>query len=1104
MMRPSNESRMDTRGSCPDPEVLAAWLEQGVSARERVEVEAHLAGCDDCRYLMAHVLETRNAVRDAPIFTPRDEKVVPIDRARRRKTAWSVAAVLTAAAMLALAFVAPPFGWPWRGNSIDSKLADLAAAVGSERTVEARLTGGFVHGPLRAAVRSGGSSAALDNWTLFAAAGKIREDAKREPSAPHLHALGVAHLVLGQSDDAVRALEDAVAENAQNARYHSDLAAAYLARAHQLDRPDDYGRALGAADRALKISDAAIEARFNRALALESLFLAERAREAWQDYLKRDTASDWATEARQRLQKLQAAAAPGEIARNNSPPLITPTSVEVAFDWLVRDGLLRWAEAVAAADAALATTEQALLTKHATQLSAASGDPFPLALAQITTRPDPSTAATVRDVASALRELALDDVAAAEPELRAACADAFDALTLVCDVELGMLDVVHRDRAAASRRLADALRESRARGFVYVERRAERLEGFQKMFDGDYAGAIPAYRAAFDTFQSGKYGGQAANIAMQLADLYDFSGLKVDGWRWRYLALQAAAAVGSPWTRHMTRISASVVFGREGEYEASQAFASELRDASGLVSEPRRITGLIAFARVAVEKKDYRAAKETLTAVMQTLSGTKDFRLQRSMPDVLALMGTILAAEGDTASAVESLTRALETMGPERPAQRAHALIERARVRSVAGYAPAAESDVRSAIVVLRNVASQLEPVQLDDAQTAFETVGDLVAARVELQGQSGLFLAEQLREVLDAAPASSRIPDEDELTKRLARAEREAVVFFLFSRRALLAWVSVGGRVHYVERPLDPDALEQSAGVLGVQVARGAREDVLREALGGLYDQLLRGLPGIDSAASILIVPDGPLNMIPFAALFDRIYREVPLRTRDRSNRSEHRDGIDLRGAHQPTVPRRAVDRRPARCRRRRTADFTASRGARRGRGHCRALSGKHGSAWGSGDEGAGAGAAVGRRRRALRGSCVAGVHRRARAPAACRARSGYSRRAPGVGARLEAEWHPRGACRMRDRDQRRGSRHRRDQPGRGFPSIRRHVGRRHALEASRRRGEPHFLRRSASCPCRWSADPGFGYQCSARMPRQRRLPAGTGDMDRHRRLRS
>src|SRR5262245_29333627 len=222
MSSPSKQKRMEiVEGSCPDPEALAAWLDRGVDAAERAQIEAHLAACEDCRFVVAGVLETQSAVPEArPVATvagaTSSARVVPFPP---RKAMWGTVSVLAAAAVLMLAVDVPLRWWP-AGGGADSKLADLAAAVRDERTVEARLTGGFSHGPMRAAKRSGGSSAASDNWSLLATAGKIREEATSDPTSDNLHALGLAHLLLGEHDAAVRALEDAVTQSPSQAKYH--------------------------------------------------------------------------------------------------------------------------------------------------------------------------------------------------------------------------------------------------------------------------------------------------------------------------------------------------------------------------------------------------------------------------------------------------------------------------------------------------------------------------------------------------------------------------------------------------------------------------------------------------------------------------------------------------------------------------------------------------------------------------------------------------------------------------------------------------------------------------------------------------------------------
>ena len=323
---------------CPDPEVLAAWIDQGLGAADRAQLEAHLATCEDCRALVALVLETQDAIGESSRSGPLRSNVyeepgrtsdhrIPVPLVRR----WTIGAGLAAAA--ALLIILQAHAWWTRRNSgagrlgatrtshddrgADSKLAGLVDAVARERTVEARLTGGFRHSPLRAPVRSGGSSAergpqrghragvqTADNWALYAAAGKIRKDSTRDPDAINLHALGLAHLLLGDHLAAVDALEAAVARKPHSASFHSDLAAAYLSRAHRLQQPDDLARALRAAERAIADDESLLEPYFNRALALERLFLDDAAVRAWDQYLDRDPSSAWAEEARTHVRLL--------------------------------------------------------------------------------------------------------------------------------------------------------------------------------------------------------------------------------------------------------------------------------------------------------------------------------------------------------------------------------------------------------------------------------------------------------------------------------------------------------------------------------------------------------------------------------------------------------------------------------------------------------------------------------------------------------------------------------------------------------------------------------------------------------------------------------
>jgi tetratricopeptide (TPR) repeat protein len=196
---------------------------------------------------------------------------------------------------------------PWLTTQ-SPELSALVAAVGSDRTIEARLTGGFSYGPLRGPVRSAESPTAKISPDVQIAAAEIEKAELGKSTAGARHLLGLAYLTTGDIDHAVPTLEQA-AEQTADAQILSDLAAAYLVRADRVGGQQDLTKALNAADRAIHANPHLLEALFNRAYALERLSLVPEARAAWQEYLKVDSTSGWAAEAQQHLRALQSATA---------------------------------------------------------------------------------------------------------------------------------------------------------------------------------------------------------------------------------------------------------------------------------------------------------------------------------------------------------------------------------------------------------------------------------------------------------------------------------------------------------------------------------------------------------------------------------------------------------------------------------------------------------------------------------------------------------------------------------------------------------------------------------------------------------------------------
>ncbi len=285
----------------PDAEVLAQYVDGVLEQAEREEVERHLVECPDCRDVITDA--AADCASDAAPATP-----API-RVHVRSRFWMpglVSALAAAAALVLIVRVVRP-DW-FEAPVVGPDRQALIAAVAHEptRLVEGRLTGGFVYGPPPSPTRG---TAVSSQHLLPATEQAVEQVIARTPprSTPQNDALiGVANLLAGQRNEAVEALDRAVARSSGTsvARIRSDLATAYLAKAQIADRPQNLQNALDAADAALREDPTLAEALFARALALEGLDRRALARAAWERYLQQDASSKWAEEAKQHLAAL--------------------------------------------------------------------------------------------------------------------------------------------------------------------------------------------------------------------------------------------------------------------------------------------------------------------------------------------------------------------------------------------------------------------------------------------------------------------------------------------------------------------------------------------------------------------------------------------------------------------------------------------------------------------------------------------------------------------------------------------------------------------------------------------------------------------------------
>jgi tetratricopeptide (TPR) repeat protein len=317
--------------SCPDDETLGVYLEGGLSAADRANVETHVAECASCYELL---VEIARALEDLPARTNSPGTLREVSEIAHRapipfwKRAWFVPATLAAAAALVVTvYVSPLWRFPGsqsvpeieraRGpmpdmpdvgrsvavrseSGLNGALADLVASLGTDRFLEARLSADFAYGPRPSQRRSGSPGDDVRPETRIAAA-RVEKVVDDQATPQALGALGLAHLATANVDGAVTALERATRAAPDDASLQIDLAAAYLERHRRRPGRSDATGAVEAARRATGLAPQRPQGWFNLALAHQAAGNSAEARRAAAQLNLLEPSSPWTLELRARL-----------------------------------------------------------------------------------------------------------------------------------------------------------------------------------------------------------------------------------------------------------------------------------------------------------------------------------------------------------------------------------------------------------------------------------------------------------------------------------------------------------------------------------------------------------------------------------------------------------------------------------------------------------------------------------------------------------------------------------------------------------------------------------------------------------------------------------
>lgn len=876
------QHRKGMADSCLDDETLAAYVDGGLTAEERTRVERHLASCQDCFAVFTESVKTVQAMQDegvsdapAPARIEPSREVaagVPVTAAPTRRVGQWVAAGAALATAAALVFAV------WWPKAERPELVDLVGAVGERRPVEGRLTGGFKFGPIESPTR--GAEASSD-WRVLAAAAKLEEEARGTENARLLGALGTAHLVTRDFDNAVKYFDQAIDLAPDDSLLRTDRAAALLARGDAAGDGGaaDFVRALDDAARAVLKDPTRPEALFNKAIALQRMHLENQEVETWRAYLALDGTSAWADEARRRIAAIEAAQKSRSRWEDHRDAVIAAADRgdrgpvdRAATDFaeniraLVEDEVLpAWGEAVDRGDAVAATAMLARARMLATAVAEINSDPLALEAVKAAELA-PAVADGYVAWGKGRRLYAEDRVGEARTEFeRARGSLGLDnAVGLAADLYVQISRFVAREYEATGPEFDRIAGAAARRGFWNLLGSAERMRGLVHGYQGEYQDALSRHEASRVCFERSHDRSNNVGAISDIAEMQRHLGSLSEAWstcrsslqsldrvttRRRYVALTGAAL-------------AAVTAQRPGAalaFENAAVQAAKDWDRAGPLVEALQVR-----ARIHLEMGDTGAARaDVLTARANVLKVAEPQRA-RSEAEFAPIEAQLIQGP----ASVSLLDNGVTFWEGKSPAKLPALLLQRGRALQMAGNARRAAEDYKAGIALIER---QRQDVQLEYQRISFlDQSWSLYTALATLELESGrpdLALAAwdrgKARGLLDALDPAPVTNDGFESSLAHSLAPGTLVLCYAVLDNGLQIFAA------------SAQGIRTKASPIGVsQVSRLANDAFIATGLQpwiGLYDSLIRPFESdIRAATHVVVVVDPPLTRVAFAGLRD------------------------------------------------------------------------------------------------------------------------------------------------------------------------------------------------------------------------------------------
>lgn len=774
-------------------------------------------------------------------------------------------------------------------------LTDLDAAarsMGSERRVCARLSG-LSHQPPPPGAGQPETGARAPSADIVI---RLRQAARsRDPA--EIAAAAQFSLLTGDTDTAVALLKEAILTSGRSADLWSDLAAAYLTVADRQGDPrvQVTAQAIDAAGMATALAPLRPSGWFNLALGFEKVGMEAEALAAWEQFESAEKNADWRNEGRRRADSVRALRRQSwdsihqrllsaVNAFSNDDARGAADSFRQPLRECLEDELLpAWGRSRLSRDEALAGIQLRTIVQLASALAESTGDALLRDAVSIlqTTAPATVDALARGHVAygDARREYEANQFETAGTGFATARAElsrAQSPFRALAEHELAVVKYQRRSLGDARSSLDAVIASSTRRGYTSLAARAELVRGIVRMQQEDIEGALTDYASASEHFEHIGEVENLGNVANTAADTLRLIGQHASGWVYLGKALSTLPHLRSVRRRYVVLLNASLYAADSGLDTAALLFqnaslkaAQERAVANTLVEAYTRRAALylrvddLGRAAADLEAADahigHIQSDASRTYQQAWLSGVRGEYLRRVRP----------------AQALPALDAGIAYFMTGEPAEIPRLYLARARASLALGDNTEAEQSLTAGVQHFdsrwRTLGSKTHRISyLDDGWALFEELIDLYAVRRGMP-DAAFKVAEGSRgRTLLRQPQDARgVPGPDAV--RAALPTGTALVYYVTLPQRLLTWTITADAVRFATRELRASALAAQIDAYRRLIEARRPSDELKSLATTLYDELLRPLVrGLPAGTNVVIVPDGPLNALPFATLVD------------------------------------------------------------------------------------------------------------------------------------------------------------------------------------------------------------------------------------------